>query len=99
MFWLPFFWLVYLGYYGVWHLDCIPDPSGNLLYRVNIHKLEVTLGFSSWSEAYCGFCSSSLSIYLCVILMNLSEMDDSYGQVSFIVQDLDGHNGLGDLNS
>ena len=72
MLWLSFFYLVYSGCDCVWHWYRIPSPSGNIIFQVNTHNLESTLGVSTWTKAYCGFFPSSLAIYWCVLLMDVS---------------------------
>ena len=99
MLWFPFFYLIYSGYDGVWHWYCITYPSGNILCRVKSHKLESTLGVSTWAKAYCGFFPSSLDISWFIILMDLAVMADLEGQVSLIVKDISVHDGLGYVRS
>ena len=59
------------------------------------HKLESALGVSTWAKAYCGFCTISLAITLCVLLVDLSVLADLEGQVSLIAQGLSVHDNIG----
>ena len=99
MFWFFFCYLIYSDYDGIWHWDRIPAPSGNITWKLKTHKIESTLGVSNLSKAYCGFCYSSLAISWCVLLMDLSLLDNIEIQESLIVQGLIRHDGFEAVHS